>query len=365
MRRAIVHIGMPRMGSISFQAALTRLRPDLGSRGLSCPKLTAEVDPHPLGQPLDGRRQEALQRVALNRLARVLAETDADTVILSSEDFALRRPDPRVPAMLADLLRRSGFAMEVVIVAKPQAEQLASAYTMRIRALAEARTFRGFVRREGFSDRYDYAALLDPWRRAAGERIRAVPVRDRCSPAPLLTRLVAELGLAERLGPRLAPADLLRRVNGGSGPFAVEASRRLHALGLHRRVAGHRRPGPLLDDLARARGLDTEIFRGEARDALAAVEAYHGEANERLAAFCWGRTWDAVVACAPGGDPNELASRPLPAETETAVEALVADVVAHLGYHPPPTWLRRVDAIVEDGIEHLTDLIGRPTWRMR
>ena len=373
MRRAIVHIGMPRTGSTSFPEVLTRLRPDLDGVGICYPRLapagshaSAAVNHHPLGQSRDGRRTETPDRASLNRLARVLAETEADVVVIAYEDFAAPRPDPGIPALLADLFRRSGFAMEVVLVVKPQAEQLASAYALRTQVLAEARTFRGFVRREGYSDRYDHGARLDPWRRAADERFRVVPVRDRRSPAPLLERLVAELGLADRLGPLLAPDALRDPTHRGSGPFAVEASRRLHALGLHRRVVGQRRRlGHRLDGLARARGLDAETFRGEARDAIAAVEAYHGEANERLGALAWGRSWASVVARAPAARPNELAGRPLPAEAEAAVEALVAEVVAHAGYHAPPAWLRRVDAIVEDGIERLADLIGRPTWRAR
>ena len=356
MRRAIVTLGLPRTGATSFQEVLTRLRPNLGEVGLCAPKLAPPV--------LHASADVTQHRLA--RLATILAETDADTVIVACEDVSVQRPAPGGPARLAAVFGRFGFAMEVALVATPQAERLACAYAQRTQVLAEARSFRGFVRREGFSDRYDPLALLDPWRRAAGERIRIVPVRDRRSPAPLLVRLVAELGLTERLDPLLAPGDLLERVNRRSGPFAVEASRRLHALGLHRRAAGQRRRlGHLLDNLAWARGLDGEAFRGEAREAVAAVEAYHGEANERLAALAWGRNWDAVVACGPALPPNELAGRTLPPESEAEVEGLVADVTAHAGHRAPPRWLRRVDAIVEDGIERLTDLIGRPTWRVR
>ena len=359
MRRAIVQIGMPRTGATAFREVMTRLRPKLGAVGLCYPRIpSADASHHLLAPPLDGRRAETQHRAGLARLAAVLAETDADTVIISCEDVAEPQPDHGMPALLAGLFDRLGFAMEVAFVVQPQAEQLASAYILRTQVLAEGRTFRGFVRREGFSDRYDHAALLDPWRRAAGDRIHVVPVLDRRSPAPLLARLIEELGLTERLDPLLAPDDLRPGTTRGSGPYSVEASRRLHALGLHRRVPGQRRRlGHLLDNLAWARGLDTATFRGEARDAIAAVEAYHGEANERLAALTWGRSWDSVVARAPGGPANELASRPLSPEREAEVEGLVADVTAHAGYRAPPAWLRRVDALVEDGIERLTDLM--------
>ena len=351
MRRAIVTLDGPQTGSVSLPEVLTRLRPDLGAVGLCYTTLP----------PGDGksRRPEARHRAGLACLAAALGETDADTVIVSCEQ-------PPDPAILAALFARFGFALEVAIVVRPQAEELAAAYARRIQALAEARSFRGFVRREGFSDRYDHAVLLDPWRRATGDRIHAVPALDRRFPAPLLARLIAELGLTARLDPLLGPGDLFPRALRAPGPFAVEASRRLHALGLPRRADGRgRRLGHLLDNLARARGLDAMPFRGEAKDALAAIEAYHGEANERLAALCWGRNWDSVVARAPGGPANELAGRTLSPDCEAEVAGLVADVAAHAGYHAPPAWLRRIDTFVEDGIGRLTDLIGRPTWRLR
>ncbi|SFM40733.1 hypothetical protein [Methylobacterium pseudosasicola] len=373
MRRAIVHIGMPRTGSTSFQEVLARLRPRLEPAGLCYPELappgsppSADVNHHLLGQALDGRRPASARPAALARLAQVLSETRADTVILSYEDFAVQRPSLGVPNTLADLFARHGFAMEVVLVVKPQGEQLASAYALRAQLVAEARTFRAFVHREGRSGRYDYAACLEPWRRSADGRVVAVPVRDRTSDAPLLARLVDALGLGPRLGPLLGPDDLAYRTNRSSGPITVEASRRLHGLGLHRRVAGHpRRLGHLLDDTAWARGLDREPFRGDAPDALAAVEAFHAAANDRLAAACWGIGWDAVVARAPVRPANELAGRAISAEIETEVRGLVETALSRIAFKAPPQWRQRFDSLVERSVDHLADRVGYPAWRVQ
>ena len=373
MRRAIVHIGMPRTGSTSFQEVLARLRPRLESVGLCYPKLAPsgasasdDVNHYLLGRALDGRDSMRERLGSLSRLAKTLSDTEADTVILSYEDFAVQRPDLCVPSVLADVFARHGFAMEVALVVKPQAEQLASAYALRAQLIAEARTFREFVNREGTSGRYDYAARLEPWLRAAGGRVVAVPVRDRWSDAPLLARLIEALGLSARLEPLLSTGDLTYRTNRSSGPVAVEASRRLHGLGLHRQITGHpRRLGHHLDDLAWARGLDAEAFRGNAPDALATVAAYHAASNERLAAKCWSRGWDAVVAGAPEYPPNELAGQLIPPDTEAEVEWLVAEVVARAAYRAPPAWLRWLDSAVERGVERLADLVGGPAWRVR
>lgn len=372
MRRAIVHIGMPRTGSTAFQEVLARLRPRLAAAGICYPNLAPpgapgsdDVNHYRLGQALDRRRGAAERREALARLDAILAATPADTVLLSYEDFSVQRPFWRVPEILSDLFARRGFALEAALVVKPQAEQLASAYALRAQVVAEGRTFRGFLRSEGGSRRYDYADRLEPWRRAAAGRVTALPYRDRRSDAPLLARLVDGLGLGERLAPLLGPADLAYRTNRSSGPVAVEASRRLYRLGVHRQVTGHRRLlGHVLDDWAWGRGLDAERFRGDAPEGLARVAARYAAGNARFAAACWGQSWDAVIAAAPAAPPNELAAGPVAPETEAAVEALVRAAAARAAFRSPPAWRRRTAHTLEECRERLGEAVGYPVWRV-
>jgi hypothetical protein len=372
VRRAIVHIGMPRTGSTSFQEVMARLRPQLASVGICYPNLAppgssggSDVNHYRLGQALDRRRTAAERRDALARLDAVLAATQADTVLLSYEDFAVQRPLWRVPEILADLFARRGFALEAALVIKPQGEQLASAYALRAQVVAEGRTFRGFLRSEGASGRYDYAARLKPWHRASAGRVTAVPFRDRRSDAPLLERLIEWLGLGGRLAPLLAPADLAYRTNRSSGPIAVEASRRLYRLGVHRQVTGHRRLlGHVVDDWAWARGLDAERFRGDAPDGLARVAARSAASNARFASACWGAAWDAIVAPAPDAPPNELAAGPIPPETEALVEQLVKAAAAQAAFRSPPAWRNRTAHILEEGKARLGEALGYPAWRV-
>jgi hypothetical protein len=372
VRRAIVHIGMPRTGSTSFQEVLARLRPRLGSVGICYPTLASpgvpgseDVNHFRLGQALDRRRPAAERRDALACLDAILDTTGADTILLSYEDFSVQRPCWRVPDTLRAIFARHGFAMEAALVVKPQVEQLASAYALRTQVVVEGRTFRGFLRGEGASGRYDYAARLEPWRRAAAGRVVAVPFRDLASGAPLLKRLIDGLGLGDRLAPLLDPADLEYRTNRSSGPVAVEAARRLYRLGVHRQVAGHpRRLGHFLDDWAWARGLDGERFRGDAPDGLAEVAARYVDSNARFAASCWGRPWDAVVAAGPAAPPNELAAGPIAPEAEATVDALVAAAAAHAAFRAPPAWRRRAAHALEEAKERLGDAVGLPVWRV-
>lgn len=363
---------MPRTGSTSFQEVLARLRPRLDAAGICYPKLappgapeSLDVNHHRLGQGLDRRRPEAERRAGLARLDAILGATRADTLILSYEDFAVQRARWRVPEVLAGIFARHGFALETALVVKPQGEQLASAYALRTQVVFEGRTFRGFLGAEGASGRYDYDALLEPWRRASQGRVTAVPFRDRRSDAPLLARLIDGLGLRDRLAPLLTPADLEYRTNRSSGPLAVEAARRLYRLGVHRQVIGHpRQLGHCLDRWAWARGLDAERFRGDAPDGLARVAARYAGANERFAATCWGRPWDAVIDTGPAAPPNELAARPIAPETEALVAALVRAAMDHVAFQAPPAWRQRTAYLLEEFKERLGDAVGYPAWRV-
>ncbi len=363
---------MPRTGSTAFQEVLARLRPGLESVGICYPKLappgapeSLDVNHHRLGQGLDRRRPAAERRAALARLDALLGTTRADTLILSYEDFSVQRARWRVPETLAEIFARRGFALETVVVVKPQVEQLASAYALRTQVIFEGRTFRGFLGVEGSSGRYDYGARLDRWRRASAGRVTAVPYRDRRSDAPLLARLTDALGLRDRLAPLLAPADLEYRTNRSSGPIAVEAARRLYRLGVHRQVTGHpRQLGHFLDAWAWARGFDADRFRGDAPDGLARVAARYAGANARFATAYWGRSWDAVIAPAPDAPPNELAARPIAPETGAVVDALVRAATAHVAFRAPPVWRQRTAYVLEEFKERLGDAVGYPAWRV-
>lgn len=364
---------MPRTGSTSFQEVLARLRPQLASVGICYPKLApvgspeaVDINHHRLGQALDRRRPAADRRNGLARLDAVLSSTQADTVILSYEDFAVQRPRWHVPTILRDVFTRHGYAMDVALVVKPQAEQLGSAYALRAQVLGEAGIFRDFVRRDGFSARYDYAARLRPWREAADDRVVAVPLRDRRSEATLLNRLIDGLGLTVRLNPLLSPVDLDYRTNRSSGPVVVEASRRLRKMGLHRQLTGHPRLlGHFLDEWAWARSLDAEQFRGDAPETLAQVEAHHAESNALLASNCWGCSWDQVVARAPQATANELATRSIPPETEAMIEQLMTDAIAHAAFRAPPAWRQRADYMIGQVASRFAELAGYPIWRVR
>lgn len=299
--------------------------------------------------------------MTFRRLTDLLARSKAKNLIIFADDFGSTRHDICFPDMMSDLFARFDFTMDVALVVRPQVEQLETAYLERTYEIAESRTFQNFVRRYGFSERYDHIALLSTWRRAAKNRIVVAPYRDCGSHDPIMDRLVQALDLKDQAIHLLSPRHGCHETAQSSGPMAVEASRRLHALGLHRRISGHpRRIGQIINDLARARELDTQKFSGNARDTFATIEAYHGKANEWLAATYWGSSWDTSVARAPRKRPNELADQFVESDAEEAIERIVLWVLAHTKFQPPPHWLRQIDSLVERGIESIGELLGRP-----
>ena len=372
MRRAIVHIGTPRTGSTSFQTVLTNLRARLSEAGILYPALagadegpSANVNHQRLGEALDGRRNRAYRRAVLERLDESLRCTQADTVILSYEDFSVQKPRFNVPGLLREVFARRGFAMEVVLVVKPAFALLNSAYALRTQLVREPLTFQQFARQHWRSRRLDYEGLIGPWRRATDGRVTVVPLRDARSSAPFLTRIIASLGLSTRLDPLLDSGLCNFVTNRSSGPVAVEASRRLSALRVHRQVRGHSRQiGHVLDNAAWARDLDPVLFRGRAPEICERLQTRHAAANERFARLAWGTTWSSVIP-AEDWTPNELAGTAIPPETERNIASLVALVNAHFAFSPPPFWRRTAEDCLEAAAARLSRATGLRDWRLR
>lgn len=370
MRRAIVHIGMPRTGSTSFQGMLCNLRSRLEGVGVLYPELSLPgqfgdnpVNHKALAEALHSR-SAAERRAGAACLETALATTEADTVILSYEDFALQRPGRPVPERLREILAAHGFAMEVAIVVKPVAEYLDSIYGLRIQLLRETRSFGAFARDFGRTSESDYEARIAPWL-ASAARVVAVPLRDARSDLPLLRRLVRDTGLGKRLTPIVKAHDLRMTVNRSPGPIAAEASRRLCAMRVQAQFKRHPRAiGHALDEAAWSRGLDAEPFRGDAPETVAAIEARLARAQERFARRFWDTSWDQVVKPRPARPPNELAGKPIPDETEQQIEALVGEIVTRFGFRRRSALLTGPVNLLESAAKRLVRPLNHRRWRV-
>lgn len=372
MRRAIVHIGMPRAGSTTFQHILFRLRPELAKAGILYPDLTpasAAHEPHinhqHFGEALDGRRPRREARELLERLSGELARTDADTVLISYEDFIQQKRAAGISRTLRSLFDRHGFAMEAVVVAKPQSEHLNSVYSHRMQLMREKRLFDAFAGTFERSGRFAYRSLIEPWLSACSGRVRGVPVRDVRSPAPLVRRLLAEIGLEDRVAPLLAADDSGRVENRSPGPVAVEVSRRLRLMRVHARL--HTPPRSMMRAVERAameHGLDQVPFKGVGPELRARMAARFHDTNDRFAMALWGHAWPAVVAPEPEHEVNEIGRQPIEPGMESRIDTILRDACRQFGVTPSRPWTSMPMELLIDGSEALQRAFRISRWRV-
>lgn len=328
MRRAILHIGVPRTGTTSLQKLLAERRAALLGVGVLFPDLTPRSAERPhlshqhLGEALDGRRPPEERRELLEDLDRQLAETPADVAILSYERLWRAASWRRLPRMLCDLAERRGFRPEVLVTVRGQAELIQSHYGWRLQFLREWRPFAEAFSRDLGDRRLDFAAGVAPWSRAAEGRVSAVPLRDEASAEPMALRVATELGLADRLQPILAEPAARMQENRSPGPVTSEVSRRIRWSGVRLRAAEGRR---LIDQAARlaaSRPEEAAPFRALTPAQAARAQRRFAASNAAFAAAVWGEPWEARVASPPLHEPNELAGRRLAADLELAIERI-------------------------------------------
>ena len=371
MRRAIIHVGMPRTASTTVQHVLAHLRPELDAAGILYPDLTprSAAEPHishqHLGEALDGRRPRAEARELLDDLSRHLTATKADTLILSYEDWIQEKRALAIAATLKDVVQRHGFRMEAVVVAKPQDEHLNSIYSHRAQLMREKRLFAGFCRGFEGSGRFAYAELMDPWLAACDGQICGLPLRDRRSDAPLMHRFLIELGLADRVLPLLDAAATTRVENRSPGPVAVEVSRRLRRLRVPSRL--RIRPRAAMREIERdvaALGLDRIPFKGVTPAQRTRLAQRFRATNDRFAHALWGTDWDSVVAPEREHPVNEIGGHPVPQETEAVIQDLVRDACARLNVATTSPWYRPLAEAAEDAADAAQRLLRLSSWRV-
>jgi len=365
MRRAIVHIGLPRTGSTTFQHILYHLRPDLKAVGVLYPDLTprsALLTPHinhqHLGETLDGRRPPQEREELLHELSRALDTSECDVVLLSYESLIQQKRRCRTPEILSTLFARHGFAMEALVVVKPQSEYLNSIYTHRIQFMRESRDFAHFARAYERSGRFAYDTLIRPWIASCDGRVGAVPVRDRRSTAPLVLRLLSELTLEDRVAPLLQSDDLNRVENRSPGPVAIEVSRRLRAELMQLRLRiNQREMTQFVEQTVIERGLDPMGFRGVSADIRSRMDARYLAANDRFARAIWERPWAEVVAPEAPREVNELAIRAIDPAIELVIEDILQRACRRFEVTPSSSMMNRPINLLVDGIELLRQLL--------
>ena len=240
-------------------------------------------------------------------LSSQLAATKAEIVLVSYEGLCLASPWLRVPQRLAMLFQESGFAMEVLVTLKPQAELVNSTYTWRTQFLREARRFDRYFASEIGHRRLDLVRLARQWRAACAGRMRAVPMRDPRTTRPLVERIFDELGVLPEVSPLMTMEERTLVENRSPGPVAVEVSRQLRRRGAHLTLGTSIRDVTRFVELAaRERGLNTHPFMGLDGPRQRFAAASWARLNDQFAWQVWNEPWSARVADLAPQSSNEI-----------------------------------------------------------
>lgn len=296
MPRLVVHVGAPKTASSAMQHGLRANRDRLARCGVHLPRTgTGEFAPdgashHNLVWELSEPERFSTRRGGWRELAREVAETEAETVLLSSENFLSLLPGQR-PAF-EERLRWLSDDITIVICVREQLSLINSLYAQHAKILQDPGPFPDFVASQLADGTTDFDKLLAPWYDTSDITLRAIPFGGPDSPAPLA-------GLLDIVGvPTSADFDLeVDEVNPSLGPTGVEAARLLarHLTGRFPSFDHGTPVGQKLYRIARRaalkRGWYEDRFWGWTPDLAATVISRLGAANERFAHAVWGTAW--------------------------------------------------------------------------
>jgi hypothetical protein len=363
---------MPRTGSTTFQHILARSRSELNEAGILYPDLTPasvrdkrHLSHQHFGETLDGRRPRLEREELLRSLSDSIARSDCDVILLSYEDFIRQQRRFRVPELLNEFFASRGYQTEALVTVKPQSENLNSMYTLRTQMIRERQDFEHFTRIHMEAARFEYDKLIGPWSAALSGRIRAVPVRDHRRKAPLLLRLLTELGLYRRVAPMLRPGDMHRIENRSPGPVAVEISRRLRATRTHARLrVPPREMMRVVQRLAWEGGYDRQKFNGVGPELHTELDTRYRDINERFASHLWKQGWDDVVAPEPVCPVNELIAGRIDPRTEADIREILNQASQQFAITPRHSLLDDPLNRIAESFEALQRRLGILRWRV-
>ncbi|MEM8855088.1 MAG: hypothetical protein AAGD34_15395 [Pseudomonadota bacterium] len=314
----IVHVGLPKAASSTFQAALVRSRPHHRAHGVAFPALGGGgvKDQHDLKIALTKGRKSAAYGAVFDAIDHAFTKEGARTVVLSGETV-WQSPAAHVEAFFADALRRNLRVTTLAILRDP-ATWLNSRYAFRASLFLEAGTFAPFAKAELARGTVSWGKHFAPFLSHPQCPFLAIPLAAQGDDRPVLNRTLEAAGL-----PQAFADGAESNRNEALDPRAVEVARRLQALGLDGREAVlRRRARSLLMNAAHDRGW-RDKFCGLTPSLAKTIAARTQEGRDALAHRIWGAPWAHVYA-----DP--LPERFVSNEAADADDDGVAEVTAQL-----------------------------------
>ncbi len=299
MARLVVHLGPPKTATTSIQRGLFANAELLAAHGVQLPEVARlEFEPrsvchHHLAWELTGSPRFRPAIGGWDALAAELADVDAETVLISSEELGRAVISGGAGDRLDERLLSLGRDVTVVFVVRDQLSQLNSDYAQQVKMMEEVVPFGAYatgVLRRGEAD---LESIASRWYASPRFDFVAVPYPALSDPDPLVTLLrAARIDVPESLLV-LEPEAL----NITLGPVAVEAIRllRVYLHGLNRSLSADdpavRRLHRIAARAAKDAGWCDDPYWGWPPALAARAAEQLAPSNERFAQAVWGLKW--------------------------------------------------------------------------
>ncbi len=295
----MLHIGYPKTGTTSLQRFLDRNREPLREQGILYPSPSPQ---HNLAWSLPPGYRFDPESLTFEGLADEIRRSEADVVLLSSEEFVHRANQNAAARRVRTFADGLGAPVDAIVFVRPQHAYINSLYTQRAKFLNSPGIFSEFVDGAVRLPLIDYSRRLTAWGDIRNMRLIPVPFTGTRLKPSLESVFFSAAGIGDRVG-GLLDQDPGDRINTSPGPLTVEVYRRLfthlddrgQCAGLDReqrstlshivlRLAGRRMPW------------DTTPFNGLDNDLREKIDRHFRESNKGFAEKYWGTDWYEVFA---------------------------------------------------------------------
>lgn len=302
-KKCLIHIGVHKTGSTSFQLSLSRVRQQLSDVGVLYPAqpdllFDKFVAHHRIAATLTGQdfSSEAVEYgPSLSELESAIRETEHDQLILSSESFSMPFSQNAEESPLVRMLLREGYKITVVALVRPQVELLQAAYVEGVTSFFNYISFAEYLEMAIHDPFFDYPKRLRPWTESGHLTFVAIPYNRKVRSQNLSEIILSAGGIS-------VGSDLIERlkpehINQNPGALTIAAIRwfvpHLSELQFD----------PLRDELkafiladARRLGWDQEPFHGHTAQTVRQIRGEFKKSNAKFALSSWGRKWSELFA---------------------------------------------------------------------
>jgi hypothetical protein len=297
--RLVIHLGATKTASTFLQKCLFANETLLREHGIYLPKAgrlpwaTDVISHHNLAWELVGDRRFREAHGRWSDMLAEVAQTDAETVLLSTEAFARLASDVQLRSFMARRMAELSDDVTLIYVVREPLARINSMYGQSVKTFASVGTFDDYVAESMASGLYDLEKSFRFWYQTQPTKFVALRFDELVRNGPFESLLDALQVDVPRDALQI-PEDV---VNPSPGPLAVEAMRLLNA---RVRVLDHRfsrrsSATMKLSQIAQRRAwkigwYDNPYWGWEKESAERVARRLKGS-NHRFAEAVWGTEW--------------------------------------------------------------------------